>query len=87
MKKIKLENGLELEINEKALDDMELLEVLVDLDSGKPSAIPRVGKRLLGEDQVKKLYEHIREDGRVPISKYSEAIKEILDKLGEMGKN
>ena len=87
MRKIKLENGLTLEIDEKAMDDMELLETLVDLDEGKPAAIPRVGKHLLGDEQMKKLYDHIREDGRVPISKYSEAIKEILDKLGETGKN
>ena len=86
-KEITLESGLVLKIDENAMDDMELLELLIDLDEGKPSAIPRVGRHLLGEEQMKKLYESIRKDGRVPITGYSDAIKEILDKLGEMGKN
>lgn len=86
-REIVLDNGLALKIDENAMDDMELLELLVDLDEGKPAAIPRIGKRLLGDDQMKKLYESIRDNGRVPITKYSETIKEILDKLGETGKN
>lgn len=84
---ITLANGLTLKVEENALDDMELLELLIDLDEGKPSAIPRVGRRLLGDEQMKKLYDSIKENGRVPITKYSEAIKEILEKLGETGKN
>ena len=86
-KEITLESGLVLQIDENALDDMELLEVLIDLDEGKPSAVPSVGRHLLGEEQMKKLYESLRKNGRVPITGYSDAIKEILGKLGETGKN
>lgn len=86
-REIVLDNGLTLKIDENAMDDMELLELLVDLDEEKPAAIPRIGKHLLGDEQIKQLYDSIRVNGRVPITKYSETIKEILDKLGETGKN
>ena len=86
-REIVLENGLKLKIDENALDDMELLELLADLDDGNGYAIPRVCKKLLGEDQKKALYESIRVDGKVSITGAVEAMKEILDKLGDTGKN
>ena len=39
------------------------------------------------KEQKKKLYDHLREDGTVQVSKVVEALKEIFDKLGEQGKN
>jgi len=87
MKKVKLDSGLTLEINENVMDNMELLDDLVDLDSGNGYALSRVLNRIMDADQKKKLYDHLRVDGVAPITKVTEAMKEIFDKLGEQGKN
>lgn len=87
MKNIRLENGLNLEVREEALDNMELLDDLVDLDEGSGYAISRVVGRILNKEEKKKLYDHLREDGVVKISKVVDAMKEIFDKLGSTGKN
>jgi hypothetical protein len=87
MKNIRLENGLNIEIQENALNNMELLDDLVDLDEGNGYAISRIVSRILSKEQKKKLYDHLREDGTVQVSKVVEALKEIFDKLGEQGKN
>lgn len=87
MKKITLENGLTLDIDEEALNDMELLDDLADLDTGNGYAIPRVVTRLLGKEQKKTLYDSVRVNGRAPVTAVVAATKEILDKLGEQGKN
>ena len=87
MKKIRLENGLNLEIQDNALDNMELLDDLVELDEGNGYAISRVVGRILDKEQKQKLYDHLRVDGVVQISKVVDCMKEIFDKLGTAGKN
>ena len=87
MKKIRLENGLNLEIQDNALDNMELLDDLVELDEGNGYAISRVVGRILDKEQKQKLYDHLRVDGVVQISKVVDCMKEIFDRLGNAGKN
>lgn len=87
MKNVRLDNGLNLEVKDEALDNMELLDDLVDLDEGSGYAISRVVSRLLDKGEKKKLYDHLREDGVVKISKVVDAMKELFDKLGNAGKN
>ena len=87
MKKIRLENGLNLEIQDNALDNMELLDDLVELDEGNGYAISRVVGRILDKEQKQKLYDHLRVDGVVQISKVVDCMKEIFDKLGNAGQN
>lgn len=87
MKKIRLDNGLNLNIQENALNNMELLDDLVDLDNGNGYAISRIVGRILDKDERKKLYDHLRVDGVTPVDKVVEAMKEIFDKLGSAGKN
>ncbi len=87
MKEITLDNGLKLKIEDNAMDDMELLDLLADLDDGNGYAIPRVVDHLLGKEQKKALYDSVRVNGRAPVTAVVEAMKEILDKLGDTGKN
>ena len=87
MKKIRLDSGLNLNIQENALNNMELLDDLVDLDEGNGYAISRIVGRILDKEEKKKLYDHLRVDGVTPVDKVVEAMKEIFDKLGEKGKN
>lgn len=87
MKDVHLDNGLTLNIQDNAMNNMELLDDLVELDAGNGLAISRVVGRILDRDEKKKLYDHLRVDGVTPVDKVVECMKEIFDKLGETGKN
>lgn len=87
MVKGKTESGFEFEIEEAQLDDMEFMEALSDVQDD-PLAFPKVCRMLLGEEQKKKLYDHLRdENGKVPIAAVNEAITEIMTISGEKLKN
>lgn len=88
MKKGKLDNGFEYEVDEKVLDDMEMLDALAEAQGEDPLKISVVSKKLLGKEQRQRLYDHLRdEDGRVPVEVASQAIVDILLDLGDEGKN
>lgn len=88
MKKITLENGLTLELDEKVMDNMELVDTLAEAADEDPLAVSRMVKLILGTEGRKKLYESLRtEDGRVPVAKVSDSVKEIFEAFGEKGKN
>ena len=88
MKKIVLENGLELEVNENSLNNMELLDALEEMTDGNELAISKVVKLMLGKENRKKLYDSIRhKDGRVPLEDVDKCLTEIMMLLGEQGKN
>ena len=71
----KTESGFSIELEESALDNMEVLDALSDLDEGNPLAMSRLVVKLLGKDGKKRLYDHLRtEDGRVPASAVESAI-------------
>lgn len=75
----KTERGFEFQIEEEALDDMELLDALVDIDNGRTDKISTVCVKLLGKEQRARLYDFLRgENGRVKASDASQAVYEIL---------
>jgi hypothetical protein len=87
MKTGKTTSGFEYEIDDAAVDDMELIEDLAIIDGGNISPLPGALNKLLGEDQKKRLYEHFRgKDGRVPASKVLDEIKAIFESIGDEGK-
>lgn len=86
-KKIKLENGFECTINTDVLDDMEFVDLLADTEDD-PLKIGRVALMLLGKEQKKNLYDHLRtDDGRVPVTSMNDAIEQIFNALGDEAKN
>jgi len=86
-KKIKLENGFECTINTDVLDDMEFVDLLADTEDD-PLKIGRVALMLLGKEQKKNLYDHLRtDDGRVPVTSMNDAIEKIFNALGDGAKN
>lgn len=88
MKHIVLENGLELDVNESALNNMELFDALAEMTDGNALALSNVVKLMLGVENRKKLYDYIRkEDGTVPLEKVDVCVTEIMNRLGEQGKN
>ena len=65
---IRTSSGFCCEIDEAAINDMELLEDLEELDRGNPLRVPCALRRLLGEQGKRALYDHLRtESGRVSV--------------------
>lgn len=88
MKVVELKSGLKLEMDEKIMDNMELVDTLADAADEDPLAVSKMIKMVLGSENKKKLYNSLRtEDGRVPVAAVSDALKEIFEAFGEKGKN
>jgi len=78
MTHIETATGFVCEIEEEAIDDIELLENLSRLDRGEVACLPDAVRQLLGEEQRKALYEHLRVNGRVSVKAVAEALGEIF---------
>lgn len=88
MKEVTLSDGFALQVDEAALDNMELLDAMSDLtEEENPLALSRVVRLLLGNEEKKRLYAHVRENGRVSTEKVSAAAMQILTSLGQQAKN
>jgi hypothetical protein len=88
MKKIKLESGVSLSIEDNVLNNMELLDALVAMDEGDWHAMSNTMNMILKPEEKKKLYDSLRnEQGVVPIDKIGDAFTEIFTALGAQGKN
>ena len=78
----KTKSGFEFEVDQKKLDDYELLEDLADMADGKEGKIVFVIKRLLGEEQKDRLKDFLRDkDGRVAASEMTRELMEIFNAL------
>jgi hypothetical protein len=88
MKKGKLSNGFEYEIDENVLDDMELIDAMEQSQGDDPLKVSKVITMVLGKEQKKSFYDSIRnEDNRVPVEKAVELFTELIESLGDEGKN
>ena len=81
----KLKSGFEYKIEDHVLDNMELLDAIAEVDQN-PMALSKVLKMLLGPEQRKELYDHLRdsENGNVPIVAVSDAVAEIFGGSGQL---
>ena len=80
----KTSTGFEFDIEDERLDDMELVDIMAEIDEN-PLLMPKLCTMLLGEEQKKRLYDHLRsEDGRVPIEATTNAIQEIFNSPGDL---
>lgn len=80
-------SGFKFKIDERRLDDMEFMELLASVDE-EPLKLPELIETMLGAEQKKKLYDHLRtKDGRVPIQKTTDIVGEIMNIAGEDTKN
>lgn len=88
MKKGKTTSGFKYEIDENVLDDMELIDAMAASQGEDPTQISVVVSKIFGEEQKKRLYDHIRtDDGRVPVTDVANIITEVIESLGDDGKN
>lgn len=72
-------SGFKFEIEDKRLNNYELLEAISEVEES-PLALPRVIKLLLGDSKSKALKDHVRDDeGFVSSEKLSAEIMEIFE--------
>lgn len=82
----KTSTGFAFCVDEKQLDNMELVDAIAEVEEN-PVAVSKVIRMILG-NQKKALYDHLRtEDGRVPIQALTNALVEILTAGGKQAKN
>ena len=83
--KAKLGDGFEMEISESVADDWEFLEVLSGIDEGETGLIVKAAKMLLGNEGVKDLKEHLRnENGKVSSTAMITALEELMESVNEL---
>lgn len=87
MYKGRTNSGFEFEVAETALDNMELIDLMAEVEDN-PLLFSKAVTLLLGKKQKKALYDSLRrEDGTVPVKAVSETVTEIFNLLGDAGKN
>ena len=79
-------SGFDYSISDEAANDMELFDLFAEADQN-PLVLPPLINRLLGSEQKKRLYDHLRnERGIVPIDKVGDELIEMLNGGGAAGK-
>lgn len=87
MRKGKTKSGFEFQIDEKVADNVEILEAIAEVEENEYK-LPKLITMVLGEEQKKRLYDHLRtKKGNVPIKKTYEEFTEILELSGQKVKN
>jgi hypothetical protein len=83
-----LSNGFEYSINDEVLDDMELIDAMEQSQGDDPLKVGKVIAMILGDDQKSAFYDSIRnESGRVPVNETVTLLTELIESLGDQGKN
>ena len=86
---VKIRDEFELNIKENAFDNMEALDCLSELADGNVLAVSKVCNLIMDKTEKKKLYDFLRDknDGKVHVDAFSDALTEIMLSLGEKEKN
>lgn len=75
----KTKSGFAYKIKASTLNDAELLDLLVELDSNY-LMIPKLLVKILGKEQKEALYNHLRtEEGNVPIDALEDDLMSIFN--------
>lgn len=80
-------SGFHYEVDPNTMNDMELVDVLADDTKDDAFRMSHVVKKLLPGNQRKALYDHVRQNGRVPVDAVVAEVEEIFAALGNTGKN
>lgn len=79
---ITTKSGYTVSVETDKLDNMEFVDALAKLQTDDLE-LPHVVDMILAAEDKARLYDHVRENGRVPISKFTEEFGEILKLLGK----
>lgn len=78
---IQTSSGFEIDIEEEALDDMEVLELVFAIEDGNMKSYINLVDKIMSHEDKRRLYEHVRIGGRVPIEKFGNELTEIMKEL------
>ena len=88
MVKCVTKSGFICELDENLLNNMELIDVLADDTMDMGFRASKAVKLILGAENRKQLYDHLRApDGRVPVEAVNAALEDIFESFGQSGKN
>lgn len=78
-------NGFSFSINADAMNDWDLLKDLSEIDTGNTSKLVSVITRMLGEEQLERLEDYLRnpETGRIYMTDMLSAFQEIMTASNE----
>lgn len=78
-------SGFEFSVDADAVKDMEFLELVGEAE-GNPTRLGKMYECLLGKEQKKRLYDHVRnKDGRVLIELVKAESDDIFDAINNAG--
>ncbi len=87
MVKGETKTGFAFEVDENAINDMEIIDAFVTIQDGDPMPYTIIVRKLFGAEERKALYDHVRDEkGRVPIEKVALEINDIFEQIGESAK-
>lgn len=76
--------GFNFEISTDNLDNMEVIDLMAEAENdANPSVISKLSTLILGVEQKKALYDHIRKNGRVSATVFMQEFSEILNTNNE----
>lgn len=82
---VKLSDGFEVNIDERHLNDWNLLKMLRSIDRGETALVVDVAEILLGgEKNLDALSEHLKVDGVTSIDSMVNALREIMESTAEL---
>lgn len=81
-------SGFAFTVPASALNNMELMDMIADVEGERPELMGKLLAMLLGKEQRAKLYDHLRtESGIVPLTAVLQEVTAIFETIGSAGKN
>ena len=82
MTHVNLSCGFEADIDEEAVQDIEFLDALTDMQEGDPTGLSRMCNLLMSKADRKRLYDAVRnEEGRATVEAVGAQLTELLQQL------
>ena len=83
--KAKLNDGFEVNIDEKCLNDWGFLTLLRKIDKGDTGLIVDIAEKFLGgEEEVERLAKHLEVDGITHLDDMVSAITELMESVNSL---
>lgn len=80
-----LNDGFEVQLDEKCLNDWSFLTLLRKIDKGDTGLIVDIAEKLLGGDEeVERLAKHLEVDGITPADKMVDALTELMESVNKL---
>jgi len=77
-------SGIEITVAPQLLNDFEILELLVEAESGEIASIVKLFKTMFGEQQWTRIKAELRKqnDGSLPVQETMQFVMDVFDEIG-----